>query len=90
MDTDLTVYTRRPAAEARCRACQAQRQLHARAALEDRPEDLEDLPRHTCRRPPAEPQDTRAAHQRAAQALDRDRELDIRRRRMIEIRAGRA
>jgi hypothetical protein len=80
---DLTVYTRNRAAEARCRACQVQQPR----PLDEDDTIAEDLPEHTCRRPPTVPQATRAARAADAHDLYVEQQLAARRARMAEINA---
>jgi hypothetical protein len=83
-DQDLTIYTRRPQAEATCPACQFR--SRSRWPDDDVPETF---PEHTCRGKPATPQSTLDARVRAAAQVHLQRELRIRAERLADITAGR-
>jgi hypothetical protein len=85
-DDDLTIYTRQPAREKSCPACQFSSRTRW---LDDDDAFPEDLPAHTCRTRPALPRDAIAADQHAAAQVRLERELRIRRERLADITAGR-
>jgi hypothetical protein len=73
---DLDVSTRRPEREHTCRACGW-----------DWPEG-ENPPDHTCRTPPTTPRATIAEQVRADDQALADREAQIRKARLVDIRRG--
>jgi rubredoxin len=74
---DLDVHTRRPERERACRACQW-------SWLEQ-----EGPPDHSCRTPPTTPRATIEAQLRAAERVFADREVEIRKTRLADLRLQR-
>lgn len=78
---DLDIYTRRPEREHDCPVCRGQRADHWLTG--------EDPADHTCRTPPTTPRTTIEAQLRAAERVFADRELEIRKTRLADLRLQR-